>query len=108
MIRNASPIDFLNLIAHAQYVISGSFHALCFSLMFHKEFYVTSSPEKDRNVRLTDLLGMIDQMDRWVDDQNYKFDKDKLDYDVIEKKLECEIRSSMETINLICSENIDM
>ncbi|MBP3819901.1 MAG: polysaccharide pyruvyl transferase family protein [Butyrivibrio sp.] len=101
-INVASPIDFLNLIAHAQYVIAGSFHSLCFSLIFHKEFYVVSSPIADRNSRLTDLLDTLELNNRFVMQPDYEFQQEKINYDTVDKKLDAEITCSMETIKKIC------
>lgn len=102
----ASPIDFLNLIAHAKYVISGSFHALCFSLMFHKEFYVTSSTQKTRNGRMTDLLSSIGQIDRFVTEPEFRFVQNELDYEAIDRMLEESVKASTNTIKRICSETV--
>ncbi|MDR0920707.1 MAG: polysaccharide pyruvyl transferase family protein, partial [Oscillospiraceae bacterium] len=35
----AGPIEFLNLIKNAKYVLSNSFHGTCFSIIFEKQFY---------------------------------------------------------------------
>lgn len=103
-INIASPIDFINLVAHAQYVVSGSFHALCFSLIFHKEFFVAPSPQKGRNVRLIDLLNIIGQEDRFIENTSFMFSQEKLDYTIIDKKIENAVESSMKTIKRICSD----
>lgn len=39
-LKNIGPEEFLTLIKHAQFVISGSFHATAFSLLFKKDFCV--------------------------------------------------------------------
>ena len=104
-IHCASPIDFINLIAHAQYVISGSFHALCFSLILHKRFYVTSAPKEDRNGRLIDLLSTLGLTERLVGKPDYGFVREEPNYDDIEKKLEEIIDVSMDTIERICEES---
>lgn len=98
----ASPIDFINMIAHAQYVISGSFHALCFSLIFHKDFYVTAAPRKDRNERLMNLLSSLEQKERFVVEPEYHFSGKEIDFEVIDNKLKVAIESSMNTIKKIC------
>lgn len=36
-----SPVEFLNLIRHASYILTDSFHAVAFSILFQKEFYYT-------------------------------------------------------------------
>lgn len=35
------PTEFLNLLYHAKYIYTNSFHAVCFSLIFHKPFWVS-------------------------------------------------------------------
>lgn len=59
-LRDASPTDFLTLIRHAECIITGSFHAVCFSLLFEKEFYCTGTPHPDRNSRIRDLLELLE------------------------------------------------
>lgn len=51
------PDEFLTLLNGADYVLTGSFHATAFSLIFHKEFFV----EVPENVgsRITDLLNIF-------------------------------------------------
>lgn len=45
-IRDASPEDFISYIKYAKYVFTGSFHGLCFCLIYNKSFYMTISPAK--------------------------------------------------------------
>ncbi len=52
---NAGPLEFLNLVRNAEIVISNSFHATAFSLIFHKPFYVFER-EWAINARMRDLL----------------------------------------------------
>lgn len=49
------PREFLGAILNADCVLSNSFHATAFSLIFHKEFYVVNREEKI-NTRMRDLL----------------------------------------------------
>lgn len=56
---NISPIEFISVIRDADYILTDSFHAMAFSLKFHKEFYVFRRNEKnqvDMFSRLEDLL----------------------------------------------------
>ena len=59
---NASPQEFLSLIKYSSYVISDSFHACVFSIIFHKEFYVFkrngSDVMMDRIVTLFNFFGI--------------------------------------------------
>lgn len=49
------PLTFLNLVHHAQFVVSNSFHATAFSLIFRKQFVVFNRQEHI-NTRMRDLL----------------------------------------------------
>lgn len=55
------PIEFLNLILHARYVLTDSFHALLFSILFGKRFRVfgRSSGKDNMNSRIDTLLSYI-------------------------------------------------
>ena len=53
--ENIGPREFLGLVCNADVIISNSFHATAFSLIFHKEFYVVNRKEKI-NTRMRDLL----------------------------------------------------
>lgn len=39
-VKNADPIDFVKIIANAEYVVTNSFHGTAFSIIFNKNFYV--------------------------------------------------------------------
>ena len=39
-LKTADPIDFVNAIANAEYVVTNSFHGTAFSIIFNKKFYV--------------------------------------------------------------------
>lgn len=57
----ASPAEFLNLFAHARYVVTNSFHGTVFSVIFQKIFIscaLTGHVEK-RNIRMINLLGSL-------------------------------------------------
>ena len=55
VITNIGPLEFLKLIYQADAVLSNSFHATAFSMIFHKDVFVSKRSEKI-NVRMTDLL----------------------------------------------------
>ena len=56
--ENLGPLGFLNAIANAEYVISNSFHACAFSIIFHKKFFVVNR-EENINARIDDLLELF-------------------------------------------------
>lgn len=57
-----SPLEFLNLIYHAECICTDSFHATIFSIMFHKVFYTFRRFQKTNrastNNRIDSLLGL--------------------------------------------------
>ena len=64
LIKDASVEDFLSGIKYADIVFTDSFHALCFSLLFHKPFYAFS--RKLFNGKVEDILRMTGLYDRYV------------------------------------------
>lgn len=51
------PDEFVSLIAHAQFVLTNSFHATVFSVLFHKSFRVYATDKSGSRMR--DLLGNL-------------------------------------------------
>lgn len=64
-ISNASPNDFVSLIANANVVISNSFHASAFSLILNKEFYTYPVVRNKNHSRMTDLLDSVGLLHRF-------------------------------------------
>ena len=62
------PGDFLKYINQATYVITNSFHATVFSVLFHKDFF--SFPRNGSNSRIFDLLKMLQLEKRYVEEEN--------------------------------------
>lgn len=59
------PREFLGALLNADCVISNSFHATAFSLIFQKDFYVVNREEKI-NTRMRDLLVSLSLSDRLI------------------------------------------
>ena len=57
-VNDASPRQFLGLIKNAAFVVTSSFHGMCFSLLFHKQFRYLSNQEKTSTVSRMDSLAM--------------------------------------------------
>jgi polysaccharide pyruvyl transferase WcaK-like protein len=64
---NKGPEIFLSLISSATFVISNSFHAVAFSLIFNKQFLVVNRSEKI-NTRMRDLLDLFNLSELLVSD----------------------------------------
>ncbi len=54
IIKNAGPIEFLNLLYYSEYVVTDSFHSTAFSLIFNRPFSVYN--HKENSSRISDLL----------------------------------------------------
>lgn len=61
-IVTASPIEFLKLIYHADFIFTSSFHGLAFSLLFQKSFIASFTSNSGRAKSLLQSLGLVDQL----------------------------------------------
>lgn len=62
---DAGPGEFLGAVQNAGIVLSNSFHATAFSLIFQKDFYVVNRTE-GINARMKDLVGDLGLADRLI------------------------------------------
>ncbi len=60
-IDEAGPIEFINLIANAEFVFASSFHGLAFSIIFEKPFFVSY---KNNSSRAQSLLSSLKLQER--------------------------------------------
>lgn len=60
-VLNVGPCEFLNLIYNSRFVMCGSFHALVFSIIFHKPFFAYNGMTDNRMSSLLKLLGHEDR-----------------------------------------------
>jgi hypothetical protein len=104
-IKDAGPLDFIELFANANFVITDSFHGTCFSVNFKKPF-VSVCPVRGAN-RIESLLNLLGLENRFIDDEKniHKLSTD-FSYELAEKKLEEEraksikfLRSNIEKVN---------
>lgn len=59
--------DFLSLIKNATYIITDSFHAICFSYIFRRNFYVLERKSfKSMNNRIVSMLNLLNLQERLV------------------------------------------
>ena len=61
--KSAGPEEILGYILHADFVLSASFHATMFSLLFNKPF-ATLLPGEKTNARIEDILSYVGLQDR--------------------------------------------
>lgn len=93
--------DMLNLIRNAKYVITDSFHVTVFSIIHRKQFYTFQRFKEDKftsqNVRVTNLLSMVDLSERLIPYQSTKIKMlNDINYDRHIEKLNIEIEKSKE------------
>lgn len=83
------PQFFLDLVKNAQFVISNSFHAVAFSIIYKKNFVVFNRKE-EINTRMRDLLTMLGLEKRLFakNDIVVPNELDDIDYTIVEKKLD--------------------
>lgn len=97
---NAGPAELVNYIAHADYVITDSFHGTLFSILFHKQFFTkVSGTHAGVGSRIHDLLSHYNLSDRIIAEQvNYK---DPIDYTVIDSIIEKDRAHSLQVLQNI-------
>ena len=62
----ASPEDFLSLIKHAEYVFTDSFHAVVFSNVYQKQYFVFNrSARGEMSVRITNITEIFGTSERF-------------------------------------------
>lgn len=97
--------DWLGLIAHAEYVITNSFHGTVFSLIFKRKFivYPIIGPAIKMNDRIITLLKPENLLNRIYSKRNFNEILCDIDYDNVYKLLEtnreqgyCFLKSSLQ------------
>lgn len=79
---NAAPQEFVSLLANARYVVTDSFHATAFSIMFHRDFYVVANGSRNNtNSRLQNVLNEFGIEGRYLTSAKNFSCADKVDYD---------------------------
>ena len=101
---DASPAQWLNLVHHARYVVTNSFHGVAFSIIFRKDFYLEMSSAT--NSRLSQIVTTFGLEDRVVG-RDEPIEPSTADYSLTEEKLP-ELRTmSLEYLKNALGENVD-
>ena len=99
---NCGPLEFLSLIRNAGFILSNSFHATAFSVIFQKEF-LTFNRNIAINSRMADFLASLRLEDRMVGmGSNFKV-PDSIDYQTVLKELERQSAQSKNYLNSVIS-----
>lgn len=94
-VSDASPNDFISLIKNAEFVITNSFHATVFSILYEKKFY-TIARKSGNNERMRNLLSMIGEEDRLIDDKQKINFNEEINYKEVKEKIEIKRKESIE------------
>ncbi len=103
----AGPIEFLNLILSAKYVITDSYHGTIFSILFNKPF-LSFAVDKihsgySKSTRITDLLAKLNLMERYVSYEDNVEDIIKsdfiIDYEKVNQIISKEKSKSMDFLS---------
>ena len=82
--------DFVNLIRHAEFVLTDSFHGSVFSILNHKKFMTFNrfnTGANSRNSRIDSLCTLLGLSERRYNG-NVMNVKEDIDYNAVEEKLE--------------------
>lgn len=66
--RGVSPLQFLQYLYHADFVVTNSFHGTAFSIMFEKQFATDAIWHGKTNIRVDSLLQMTQLQHRRIQD----------------------------------------
>lgn len=99
--NSVGPKEFLNLIYHAECIISNSFHATAFSIIFQKDFYVVRRTES-LNTRMEDLLRTLSLSDRLICSSE-SLNLSKIDYMSIQSYIEKYSQTGTEFLDKLIS-----
>jgi hypothetical protein len=87
IIRDAGPLEFLDLFENAAHIITTTFHGVCFSIIYEKQFFTFVS--KKNEIRINSLLDALHLNERIVNEVD-KINYDKITYDNVNTIIELE------------------
>ena len=98
----AGPEEFLGLIKAAKIVVTNSFHATAFSIIYKKDFYTVMN-DNDLNSRMIDLTAKLNLSGRIISSNSEfpRLEDIKIDYNPATEKLFAEINKSKELLDEI-------
>lgn len=96
-----SPLEFLGLVKYADYIVTNSFHATAFSLIFEKQFWVIKL--NNRFSRLESILKTAGVRNRVLYASEVDA-SDRIDYQPVNRKLKRARKQSVEFLNRITRE----
>lgn len=101
------PEEFISAIKNAKFVITGSFHAVVFSIIYNKEFFINNvdKTKENRSSRQKDLLDLLEIKDREIFNHDDDTDFVPIDWNNVNKKLENERNKSINELKKMLGVN---
>lgn len=84
-VNTAGPMDFIHLFDNSEIVITDSFHGVCISIIFKKQFYCALA--NNRNSRIVDLLSDLNLTNRIINTDMINSQLSPIDYNAVYNKL---------------------
>ena len=97
VLQIAKPEVWLQQLYNASYIVTNSFHATAFSVIFHKDFYTVVSGDKSSgiNVRMNDFLKSIGLSDRLYNECPAEILNNTPDFTYADTKIEAMRKESL-------------
>lgn len=109
-ISSISPSDFIYLIKNADFVVTSSFHGICYSLLMKKQFYaLCESEDSQHDERIKSLLTEIGLFDRIIyKSKHYELkEMEPINYAHIYAKMDVLINNSKKYLSAAISDAVD-
>lgn len=106
--RRLGPEEFVSAIKNARFVLTGSFHAVVFSIIYNKTFFINIDKNgKARASRQKDLLSLLQIGDREIINHRDDMDFTLIQWEKINKKLDIERKKSLNELKnmLVMTDN---
>lgn len=101
-VRASSVEEFLGYLMNAEYVVSNSFHATAFSVIFHRSMFIEFACKSGRNVRAESLLTALGISRELL---NGSAEETAIDWADVDSRLEALREQSMEYLrDIVCNE----
>lgn len=97
--------EFLSLIKHADMIFCNSFHGVCFSVIYQKQFFAFGRPSGRKYEEFCGRLGLQDRFMRSVDKDTI-LDNSDIDYHEVSERLNEMIRVSKDYLQRTIMEEV--
>jgi hypothetical protein len=87
VIRDAGPLEFLDLFMNARHILTTTYHGVCFAAVFQKQFHTFISSNKE--IRINGLLELLGLANRVISQPGSIFEGE-IAYDSVDRVIESE------------------